>query len=820
MEGKLFRRSISILLMLLLGYAYGFSQGIVFGTIRDTARNPLQFVNIAIIQLGTGTTSDTSGFFQLEVPSGQPYVIRISSIGYETIELEIRLESGERKDLSQVLVPSASEIAEVRVLTQYDRSSTFFRLDKKDFVGIPSAAGQFEAVLKTLPGVASNNELSSQYSVRGGNFDENLVYVNDIEIYRPFLIRSGQQEGLSFINPDMVESVRFSAGGFDASFGDKMSSVLDITYREPSETAASASLSFLGGSFHFEGSGMGNRFTHISGIRYKSTQYLLNALDVTGDYKPSFLDFQTYLTYDVSDNFELSILGNIAQNNYRFIPQDRRTSFGTVQEAVQLYIVYDGQETDRFTTYLGAVTGEYRPNSELSLKFIGSAFSTLEDETFDIQGRYSLNELEKELGSENLGDSAVNIGIGRFLNHARNDLTAGVFTAEHKGFYTPGNAEWRWGLRARHETIDNTINEWELVDSAGYSIPYTGETVNLSYTNQAELNISSFRYSSYLQYQIALYPGNARLTLTGGVRANYWDFNKELLLSPRISAWLNPSWQRDFQFHFAGGIYYQPPFFKELRDPSGNINRDIMAQKSLHLVLGSDYNFIAWERPFKYVAEVYYKDMARLIPYKIDNVRIRYAGKNLARGYAVGLDMKVNGEFVPGVESWASLSIMQTKEDIINDIYLDDNNTPVEPGYYPRPTDQLVNFGLYFQDYVPNNPSYRVQLSLLYGSKLTSTNPFSDRYDQVFRMPSYRRVDIGFSKVFKDEFSVGSNSGFLKPFKSLWVGIEVFNLLDINNTISYLWVSTINNLSGEVNRYAVPNYLTSRRLNLKVSARF
>ena len=792
----------------------------VSGYVRTGEGRPVMFANVAIRGLQRGTTTDTTGFYQLEVPSGREFELVFSFVGYETRQTTLHLMPGESKKVDQVLAFAVKQMEEVRIEADYRRVSSFVRIDLKDFQAIPSASGQFESILKTLPGVASGNELSAQYSVRGGNFDENLIYVNDIEIYRPFLIRSGQQEGLSFINADMVSSVRFSAGGFEASYGDKMSSVLDIRYRKPQAAASSVSLSFLGGSAHLEGVSKNHRFTHLTGFRYKTNRYLLNAMDVSGDYQPNFYDFQTYLTYDARPGLEFSLLGNIARNDYRFVPESRRTSFGTVSDAVQLYILYNGNEVDRFDTYMGAATAHYQPDSRLSLKWIVSSFKTSEGETFDIEGMYSLNEIDKKLGSENLGDSIMNIGIGSFLHHARNYLDGNVVSVEHKGFFQPAAAEWGWGLKYQYEKVENTIHEWERIDSAGYSIPYNNETVNLAYVNLASLEIASSRLISYLQYQRRFFPGKSTLIVNAGLRTHYWNYNSEFFLSPRASLWLEPGWKKNMQFRFSAGYYYQPPFFKELRDPSGNINPQIRSQRSFHWVLGTDYQFMAWDRPFKFMGEVYYKWMDRLVPYKVENVRIRYAGENLSKGYAAGIDLKVNGEFVAGVESWASLSLMRTREDIAGDSYTDRDGKTVLPGYFPRPTDQLVNFGLYFQDYLPIDPSYRVQLSLLYGTGLPASSPYTERYDVVFRMPSYRRVDIGFIKVIKDETHNASAGGFLQPFKQLWVSAEVFNLLGINNTISYLWINTVNNLSGENLQFAVPNYLTSRRLNIKFTARF
>lgn len=793
---------------------------ILTGKITDPDQKPLSPVNISISGTTLGTSSGINGQYRLEVQASIDLTITFSMLSYETQEAIVNLDPGEEHELNITLIATVEELQEVQVTGKREIIENFITLDLKDLEKFPSVSGEIEAVLKTLPGVSSNSELSSQYSVRGGNYDENLVYVNGIEIYRPFLIRSGQQEGLSFVNSDMVGSLQFSAGGFDASFGDKMSSVLDITYSQPESFGGSVSASLLGGSVHIEGISRNSRLTHATGIRYKSTKYLLNSFDTEGDYNPVFTDIQTFLTYDLSKKWEISFLGNYANNKYHFAPQNRRTSFGTITDAVQLFVLYDGQEVDRFTTWQGALTTDYRPSGKLHLKFFVSAFQTSEEETLDIQGRYSLNALDKELGSENLGDSIMNIGIGRFIDHARNFLDAVVYNVAHKGYYNGSNHQFKWGANLRHEVINDNLNEWKFVDSAGFSVPYSDTEVILAESRWSANNLKSNRLNAYILDQYTLPFDSVDMSLTGGIRLSYWDFNNQVLVSPRFSIHFKPNWTRDFRFHLSGGLYYQPPFYKELRTPQGGINADIKAQKSLHLVLGGELNFIAWERPFKFMSDIYYKKLSDIIPYKIDNVRIDYAGSNMANGYAIGIDMKINGEFVPGVESWASLSFMRTREDIENDFYLNVEGERIEPGDYPRPTDQLVNFSLFFQDYFPTNPTYQVHLSLHFGTGLPTSSPYSDRYDETFRMPSYRRVDLGFSKVISNTGYSGNSRRIFDAYESIWIGLEVFNLFDVNNTISYLWITTVNNLSHVSSQYAVPNYLTSRRINARLSINF
>ena len=797
----------------------------IFGKITDTKKKPIELVNISVKGQPYGTTTDKNGNYQFYIPNIKQFVVVFSCVGYESKELSFdrtnqNLIHFSYLELNGKLKASLKKISQINISDQQYRKTSLTRINPKIIDVIPNVSGNIESVIKTLPGVSSNNELSSQYSVRGGNFDENLVYVNDIEVYRPLLIRSGQQEGLSFVNPDLVSSILFSAGGFDAKYGDKMSSVLDIKYKRPTKFGGSVTTSLLGASAHVEGTSKNLRFTHISGVRYKTSRYLLNSLDTKGEYTPNFFDFQTYLTYDITDDFELSFLGNLSQNKYKFIPVNKKTVFGTVNEVLQLKMYFDGQEVDNFTNFTGALAGTYKPNKNLKLKFITSLYNSLENETYDIQSQYLINELDRDIGSSTMGDSIANIGIGTFLNHARNYLNANVYNIYNKSEYKIDNNILSWGAKYQHEIIDDNINEWEMHDSAGYSLPYNDSTVSLFYVLNSKHNISSNRISSYIQNSHQFNIKNTEFNFTLGFRINYWDFNKQFVFSPRTSLSFKPNWKKDVLFRFALGYYKQPPFYKELRDLNGNINKNIKAQKSFHVVLGSDYNFTAWNRPFKYTTEVYYKYLSDLIPYNVDNVRIRYIGRNDAKGYAMGLDMKVYGEFVKGVDSWLSLSLMKTEENLADDFYFVTdslgNSTKVEPGYIPRPSDQRVNIALFFQDYLPGDPSYKMHLNLLYGSRLPFGPPNSPRYLATNRMPTaYRRVDIGFSKVLIKKGQKISNKNPFHFFKSLWISAEIFNLLQIKNTISLTWVSDIRN-----HQYGIPNYLTSRRINIKLNGKF
>lgn len=816
----------------------------VYGIVTDTQKKALDLVNVSIEGKPGGTITNKRGYFELIVPANVPINLVISFVGYHKTILPLTLQPNERRNLNPVLQASSIKLPDFVVKDNaISRTSNLTRIDPKSAVIVPSLGGGIESLIKTLPGVSSNNELSSQYNVRGGNFDENLVYVNDIEIYRPFLIRSGQQEGLSFLNPDLVSSILFSAGGFDARYGDKMASVLDIQYKRPTKFAGSVQGSLLGGSLHLEGASDNKRFTYLLGIRQKSNSYLLNSMETKGDYKPSFSDIQTLLTYDLNEELEISVLGYYARNVYKFKPEDRETDFGTFNDALRFRIYFEGQEVDKFDSYTGAVTLTYKPHKNLKLKFITSTFRSQESETYDILGQYWIGKLETDQSTGNNNEVVEALGVGTFLNHARNYLDATVFNLEHRGTFTATDNTWQWGLKYQRELISDELSEWQMIDSSGFSLPHYSDSLGAVFPVNYELELkkairsdhtlNSNRYSGFVQNNCSL-DAAGRVTLTTGIRGSYWDMNKEFLLSPRASLSYKPDWKKDILFRISSGLYYQPPFYRELRDMDGNLNTNIKAQSSIHFVAGSDWNFQAWSRPFKFVSEVYYKYLDNLIPYEVDNVRIRYYAKNNAHGYAAGVDMKVNGEFVPGVESWASLSVMQTEEDIEGDYYYDYYNKDGDkivagyttdavavdsvihhPGFIPRPTDQRVNFALFFQDYLPNNPTYKMHLSLFFGSSLPFGPPDSPKYKHTMRIPAYRRVDIGFSKLIKGENTKLPPRNFLNNFRSIWITAEIFNLLQVNNTISYLWVTDVNN-----RQYAVPNYLTPRQLNIKLIAEF
>jgi len=823
-------------IFLLLSISFYGQQAKVTGKVTGEQDNPLPGVNVFVRGTPTGVITDLDGLYTLIVPAQERVIIMYSLLGYEKDSIALVLELNENRKVVKRLSQRTYDRSAFEIVDQQERESMIQRLDPKIAQTIVGPGGGVEMILKTLPGVYSNNEMSSQYSVRGGNFDENLVYVNDVEIYRPFLVRAGQQEGLSFANPDMIQDLKFSAGGFDAQYGDKLSSVLDITYKRPKKFAGAAGASLLGGTLQLEGASKGYRLAYMIGARQRTTQYLLNSLDVTGQYRPSFTDVQTYISYNLTTNWDIDFLGNYAVNNYRIFPVDQRTEFGTINQALRLRVFFEGKEQNRFATSMGAVTSTWRPHSKLKLKLIASAFDSDESERSDVLGQYFIDELERDLSSASFGDVAFNRGIGSYLTYVRNRLQYQVQNIEHKGFYETGDHYFKWGIRAQSERIEDQLNEWRMVDSADFSLPQMpGDSILLDQVIKARSSLFSMRYQTYVQDNFRWRRDSVEFVVTAGVRANYWTLNEQLLISPRVAFSVRPlNWERDIVFRAAVGHYAQPPFYRELRSLEGVLNPDLKAQESWHFILGTDFNFTAWNRPFNFYAETYYKALSNLVPYEVDNVRIRYYADNISDGFAYGLDMKVNGEFVKGVQSWASLSLMRTMEDIRNDFYYEYYNSDGErivpgftankevadsirrePGFIPRPTDQRLNFSLFFQDYLPRNPTLGMQITIIFGTGLPMGPPDFNRFRDTLRIPPYRRVDLGFSKHFiSPDTKVSATSPF-RHLNSLSLSLEVFNLLGVNNTVSYLWLKDVTN-----RLYGIPNYLTNRLLNLRLQATF
>jgi hypothetical protein len=771
----------------------------------------------------------------LVVDAGKPLTIVFINISYETFSYTLSAQPNQVLTLSPKLF-FKNTLGTVEVTDLGTRSGPGTFIDPKVFNQLPSGTGNIEDLIKTQMGVSSNNELSSGYSVRGGNFDENLVYVNDIEVYRPFLVRSGQQEGFSFANPNMVQSINFQAGGFEARYGDKLSSVLDITYRKPLKFAGNASASFLGGNLQLEGISKNRLIAWSVGSRYRTNAYLLKSLDTKGEYRPSAFDFQSFLTFDVNPKLKIEFLGNIANNRYLVIPTNRETNFGTVNNALRFTVYFDGQELMQYTTFMGGLSATYRPDSKTKLKFITSAYRANEQEIYTVQGQYFIDQLEADLSKPNFGQKAFNRGIGTFINNGRNYLTADVFNFEHKGTRTINDDnKFLWGGRFQVEHIEDRLSEWRAIDSAGYLVPYSPTDINLTDAYKTRISLPSTRSQAYAQYNFSkLLKDSSNFIFTAGVRGNYWTVNNQLVVSPRVTLAYKPNWKHDWLFKLSGGFYYQPPFYRELRGIDGQINRNVKAQQSIHVVLTSDYIFKMWERPFKFIMSAYLKALSNIDPYEIDNVRIRYFANNNTKGYATGMDFRINGEFVKGVESWATIGVLRTYEYSKDNIHYDYFNKGgeqivkgytfdqvkadsqrVDPGFIPRPTDQLITFGLFFQDYLPKVPALKFNLNLQFGSGLPFGPPTHLRWQQILRMPPYRRVDAGFAyNIIKADKEVKRKNVF-NNLKEMWIFLEVFNLLQVQNTVSFTWIQDVTG-----NRYAIPNYLTNRQINVRLQVKF
>lgn len=808
----------------------------VYGIVKGTDNAPLERITIGIKERPQESYyTDEKGAYSFTLEANKEYTILFFDINHTTSSYTFSAKPGQELEYSPVL-KFRNELGAVDITDFNKRSEEIVVLDAKVLKQLPTIGQNVEDIIKTQMGVSSNNELSSGYSVRGGNFDENLVYVNDIEVYRPFLVRSGQQEGLSFANPNMVQNISFSAGGFEARYGDKLSSVLDITYRKPLKFGGNASVSFLGGNLQVEGVSKNRALAWSIGSRYRTNIYLLKSLDTKGEYRPSAYDFQTFLTYDFNPRWRLEFLGNIANNKYLVVPTNRQTDFGTVKDALRFTVYFDGQELMQYTTFMGGLSATYRPNNKIKLKFIGSAYRSNEQEIYTVQGQYYIDQLEADLGKPNFGQVAFNRGIGTFLDNGRNYLTASVYNLEHKGTKSINrNNEVLWGLRQQFEKIDDKLSEWRTIDSAGYIVPYDPNQINLLDVYKTKVTLPSARSQVYLQYNFTtLLKDSSTFKLTAGVRANYWTVNEQTVFSPRVTLAYKPNWKRDWLFKLSGGLYYQPPFYRELRNFNGTLNTNVKAQRSMHIVLSGDYIFRMWQRPFKFIAACYYKELTSVVPYEIDNIRIRYFANNNTKGYATGLDLRINGEFVKGVESWATLGILRTyeysKDNIHYEYYNKDgekivrgytfdqviaDSLKVDPGYIPRPTDQLITFGMFFQDHLPAYPAIKFNLNLLFGSGLPFGPPTHLRWQQTLRMPPYRRADAGIAyNVLKADRKFTRKNAF-NHLEEMWIFFEVFNLLQIQNTISYTWIQDVTGA-----RYAIPNYLTTRQLNLRIQVKF
>lgn len=778
---------------------------VLSGRVTDADGNAIELASVSCVKQGKFAMTNLRGEFYITLSSADSVVVRFSMIGYKTKERVLKRPSGNLK-LQIQLLEDDQMIDEIYVTERKRQTSTTAQIDTKGMKTSPSTSGNVvEELIQQQAGVSTHSELSSQYNVRGGAFDENSVYINNVEIYRPFLVRSGQQEGLSIINPDMVGSIGFSTGGYEAKYGDKMSSALDIMYRRPKSFEGNVQASLLGGSVYL---GVSNKkVAWANAVRYKTTKALLNTLQTDGEYNPKFIDYQTYLSFTPNNRWNVDFIGNISQSNYDFTPSNRETSFGTQENVHNFKVYFDGWEKDLFRTFFGTLNIRHNFSASTSLSAIGSAFYTKEQETYDIQGQYWLTDT----------DNSSELGVGTYAEHARNFLKAKVGSVKLLLDHKSKKHTIQTALTMKWENIKEKLREYEMRDSAGYMIPHTGNTLNTIYTLSANNHLNSRRTEFYIQdtYKFSLGGKNddqgnetvpaSYFTLNYGVRFSNWSFNKESIISPRISLAIVPGWNQDITFRLATGLYYQAPFFKELLDTVtvdgqtyATLNEKIKSQKSIHFIAGMDYNFKMLDRPFRFTAEAYYKALSNLVPYSVNNVKVVYYGKNEASGHIAGVDFKLFGEFVPGTDSWLTFSLMNTKMKI--------NGVSI-----PLPTDQRYSINLSFSDYFPNTDKWKMQLKLAFADGLPFNAPHRRIESLNFRAPAYRRADIGMSYRLLSNERHSMNS----PFKNIWLGVDCLNVFGINNVNSYYWVTDVSN-----QQYAVPNYLTTRQINCKVIIEF
>jgi hypothetical protein len=796
----------------------------VAGIVLDENNKPIENVNVSY--LSKSSITDKNGFYTITVPANQKVVLVFTHVALKNITATLQLKPNEELEYHVMMNDKAEQLNDVIITSSKRRVQGITSIEPEVIRKNPSAMPGVESVLKTFGSASGNSDLSSGYNVRGGNYDENLVYVNEFEVYRPFLIRSGQQEGLSFTNTDMVQNIDFSAGGFQAKFGDKLSSVLDITYRQPKKFALAAEASFLGGSITADLVSKNKKWSNITGVRYRDNSLFVNSQETQTNYRPTFMDVQSIVNFTPNEKWNFSFLGNASRNEYNYQPLTRQTNFGTINEPIALQVFYEGQENDKYETLFGAFKTVFNADENNTYKFISSIYHTQEQEYFDIYAAYFLGDVDTNIGSETLGQVKFSQGIGTQLNHARNDLDALIVNAEIKGVHQINNKKHQidWGFKYTRENIRDRIVEWEVIDSAGFSInppnldflendqpytPYTGPLVpyqNVRATNFIDIN----RLSGYVQWSFKDQIGSTDYWLNFGVRAHNWkvtgdnisDSKNQTTFSPRAQLTLKPDWEKDMLFRFSAGYYHQPPFYRELRDMNGVVNPNVKAQQSIHFVASNDYNFKMNNRPFKLVTEVYYKSMDDVNTYTLENVRIRYRANNDATAYAQGLDMRLNGEFVPGTESWLSFGYMKTEEN--------QNGR----GNIARPTDQRLKFGILFQDYMPNMPSMKLYMNLVYNTGLPGGSPsYADVYTYQNRLRDYRRADVGFSYVLTERNNERPDGHWLKRFEDLSLGFEIFNIFNNQNAITNTWVRD----AYTKNQYGIPNYMTTRVFNLKLS---
>ena len=793
-KDRLFRYIAVLLLFLATAtITHGQEKVKLSGRVVDDAQDPIVFAIIKVKGQAAGTTTDLQGKYSLEFNSADTVIVSFSMMGYAGKEKVLTRPRGDLR-LNITLQPQSFDMGEVTVKEVRRQLNSTQHINKENLKRMPSTTGNaVEEMVATQAGVSTHNELSSQYNVRGGSFDENSVYINGVEVYRPLLISSGQQEGLSVINSDMVESINFSAGGFAAEYGDKMSSVLDITYKRPKNFEASASASLLGANLYVGYTRRGFSMTH--GIRYKTNQYMLGSLETKGEYNPRFLDYQTYISWSPNRKWSLDFIGNISQNKYDFYPADRHTNFGTMHDVKSFKVYFDGKEEDLFRTFFGTLNLTHHFSERTKLSLLGSAYITKEQETYDIQGQYWLDET----------NTTEQLGVGTYLEHARNYLNANMKSMKLVFNHKANAHDIRAGLTWKHEKISENSREWEMRDSAGYSIPHTGNRLDLIYNLRSKNSISSNRMEVYGQDTWRFVNKAGIFSLNYGARLSYWSWNKEWLFSPRVSLGLIPSFNEDFTFRFATGLYYQSPFYKELRDTvtaNGStkvvLNQDIKSQRSYQVVLGGDYKFKLMNRPFKFTTEVYYKALSNLIPYNVDNVKIVYYGGNVGTGYTTGIDFKLFGEFVEGTDSWISFSLMKAEQ-------------KVNGKSFPQATDQRYNLNFFFSDFFPGTSRWKMTLKACIADGLPFGPPHTGLERMAFRAPAYKRVDIGMSYRLLDNEEKRNQKKFVRHLRNVWLGVDCFNILGISNVSSYYWVTDVTN-----QQYAVPNYLTGRLINARI----
>lgn len=829
---KIFCRQILLIATCILLTSIAYSQkktAYVSGKVVDDNENPLPNVSVIILGRQTGIATNDSGYFRLEVPADKAFALVFSYTGLRTEQKNFLLNENEEETLTLRMEKGETVLGEVIVTDQRERREAgLLRPNPKTIINIPSAITGVESMIKIF--VGSNNELTSQYSVRGGSYDENLIYVNDFEVFRPYLVRNGQQEGLSFINPEMVRNINFYNGGFQAKYGDKMSSVLDIQYKRPKRFGGSAYVGILEQGLQVEGTSLNNKFSYLLGTRNRTNKNLLSRQETTGNYVPSSSDLQASLTYQFNPKWQAEFLGNISRTKFTLVPAfSQLTSsvfspFFSINLGVDIY--FEGQEKDEYNTNMLGIALTNQLSRKLKLKWMASRFENDEKENIDITGAYLFGERDFDKSQPTYGLIINPLGAGVYQNFARNTLNIENWNLGHKGNYDMGQHALQWGLSFDKTAIADKLNEWEYQDSAGYSLPYQPNLLQLNKVIKSRSEIDIQKYSGYIQDNILLGDSSHSTTLTVGVRFNYNSLNKEFLVSPRIGASWKPGGKKDIVFRAAVGAYHQPPFYRELRRYDGTVNNALKAQKSWQGVAGFDYNFIGLAgRPMRWTTEAYFKSMSDVVPYDIDNVRVRYFGENVAKAYAAGIEMRLFGELVKDAESWISLGLMRTKEDIEGDTYkeytLNDQNEPVdsitkELGWVRRPTDRTVTFGMFFQDYLATNKNFKVYLNLLYGSDLPYNIPGSTKYRNGLFIDPYIRIDVGFSALLldSDRSKRRSHSPF-RSFESIWASLEVFNLIDRANTISYLLVKDFSNTI-----YTMPNRLTPRLVNFKIIARW